>query len=611
MSKQMLINTIDEEESRMAIVENGELTEFNIKMSVREPITGNIYKAIVRNVQRGLRAAFVDYGVDRSGFLPLRDVGSEYLNEAGHLAVGTELLVQVVREEKGSKGAMLTTYISLPGRYLVLMPNRKSGGVSRKIEGDADRKRLKQFMDDISQKEQMGFIVRTAGINRNKQELLRDYNMLARLWKDTQKKAKGSTSPALIYEESEFAVRVLRDYFTSDIDEILVDDVETLKKMKIYCKAVSPRSVKMIKQYRDETPIFDKFNIEDQINAIYQERVELKSGAYLIIEPTEAVITIDVNSGRMNKRDVEETAFRTNLQAAEEIAKQLRLRDLGGLIVIDFIDMIDRKHNTEVERTFKNALKTDRSRIQLAKISKFGILELSRQKKQSTIQEISYTTCPQCRGSGWIPSIEYLALSTFRKIKSEAVGGDASEIKVAIPMKVSGYLLNQKRRDISKLEQTYDVSVYISGSDDMLWTESQFTVVKRDYPTVPESTEGNGELPGKEAVVEGTGGREPADRAPKSRRRGGRRRKPKAAAPDGDGATEQGAIPGEEAAAETTVPKKDQQTEPEADKQTELKTDKQAQPAPVPAPASDKEPDDEDSKKKKNIVTRVYDFLKI
>ncbi|MCK9229769.1 MAG: ribonuclease E/G [Syntrophales bacterium] len=542
MAKLMLINTIDEEESRMAIVENGQLTEFHIKMAIREPITGNIYKGVVRSIQKGLQAAFVDYGAQKNGFLPLRDVSTEYLDNGKTLQQGRELFVQVVREESGSKGAMLTTYISLPGRYTVLMPNRDSRGVSRRIESDADRKKLKQLMDEISEKEGMGFIVRTAGINRTKQELLRDFQMMTRLWKGIQKKAEGMAAPVLVYKESEFAIRVLRDYFTSDIDEILVDDVETLKVMKNYCRAVSPRSVKSVKPYKGETPIFDKYNIEEQINAIYRERVELKSGGSLIIEPTEAVITIDVNSGRSHKRDVEETSFRTNLEAAEEIAKQLRLRDLGGLIVIDFIDMMDRKHISEVERTFKEALKNDRSRIQLARISKFGILELSRQKKQSNIQEISYTTCNQCKGSGWIPSIEYLALNTFRKVKTEAVRRDASEIEITLPADVASYLLNNKRSEINKLEQTYDVSVYIRGSTDMIWTEAEFNIVRKAPPVPQEQAGETGTVPVEETAGEGTSagpeksGKQGEERL--VRRRRPRRRRPKAISPAAEGTTE-------------------------------------------------------------------------
>jgi len=558
MIKKMLINTIDEEESRMAILEQGKLAEFNIQMSVREPTSGNIYKGIVQKVERGLQAAFVDYGGGRNGFLPLSDVGPEYFSqkESGEdpekssgkpvLNVGQELLVQVVREGKNRKGAMLTTYISLPGRYLVLMPSKHSSGISRKIENEADRKRLKEIMGKIVQKEGMGFIVRTAGINRTKHELLRDYQILLRLWKDIKRKAEKTSAPAMIYQESDFAVRSLRDYYTSDVGEILVDDVDTYKKMRDYFKAVSPRNVKMIKQYREDTPIFDKYQIEEQINAIYRERVNLKSGGSLIITPTEAMITIDVNSGRAsNRKDVEQTAFRTNLEAAEEIAKQLRLRDLGGLIVIDFIDMRDPKHNTQVEKVFRNSLSVDRARIQLSKISKFGILELSRQKKQSTIQEISYNACPHCKGTGLRPSLEYLALNTYRRIKSEAVKGDYSAINVILPYEVSDYLLNQKRSEMSKVETLYNISIHVSGSPGMLWGESRFEVTKKEVvaedlskeasesikqPEVSDEGETKAQKTGRGSSPNGSDtGLMKAKGEPQKKKRSYRRRKPKAA----------------------------------------------------------------------------------
>lgn len=563
MTKKMLINTIDEEESRMAIVEQGKLAEFNIQVSVREPTSGNVYKGIVQKVERGLHAAFVDYGGGRNGFLPLSDVGPEYFSrkESGEdqekssgkpvLNVGQELLVQVVREGKNRKGAMLTTYVSLPGRYLVLMPSKRSSGISRKIENETDRKRLKEIMGRIVQKEGMGFIVRTAGINRTKQELLRDYQILLRLWKDIKKKAEKTPAPAMVYQESDFAVRSLRDYYTSDVGEILVDNVDTYKKMRDYFKAVSPRNIKMIKQYREDTPIFDKYQIEDQLNAIYQERVGLKSGGSLIITPTEAMITIDVNSGRAsNRKDVEQTAFRTNLEAAEEIAKQLRLRDLGGLIVIDFIDMRDPKHNTQVEKVFRNSLSVDRARIQLSKISRFGILELSRQKKQSTIQEISYKACPHCKGTGLMPSLEYIALNTYRRIKSEAVKRDYSTINVVLPYEVSDYLLNQKRSEISKVETLYDISIHVSGNPDMLWGESRFEVIKKEVAAEDSSKEASESIKQPELSDEGetesriTGGaRSPSGpgtgpmkasapakkEEPQKKKRSYRRRKPKAA----------------------------------------------------------------------------------
>ncbi|MBE3116652.1 Rne/Rng family ribonuclease, partial [Candidatus Bathyarchaeota archaeon] len=406
MRHTMLVNAVHKEQMRMATVnEKGRLIEFNIEMAVREPITGNIYKGKVLKVERGLQAAFVDYGGGKDGFLPLRDVSPEYLTEpengqAGGKAVlkaGQEIIVQAVREVIGNKGALLTSYISIPGRYLVLLPNRPGGGISRKIESEEDRKKIKNLMEQIKVPEDMGFIVRTAGINRTKQEILRDYQLLMRLWKEIYKKANVSNAPLLIYQETDFGVRSLRDYLTPEIDEILVDDQDTFRKMRAYLKAVAPRHLRIMKHYKEKIPIFDRFQLEEQIRVIYQERVEIKSGGYIIINPTEAMITIDVNSGRgSNKKNIEETAFKTNIEACEEIARQLRLRDLGGLVVIDFIDMGDKKHIAEVEKSFKKALSIDRARIQLSRISKFGMLELSRQKKQSTIQEISYTNCPYC-----------------------------------------------------------------------------------------------------------------------------------------------------------------------------------------------------------------------
>ncbi len=492
MKKEMLINAVHAEQKRMAIVEDGKLVEYNIQMAIKEPITGNIYKGIVMKVERGLQAAFVNYGGKKDGFLPLRDVSQEYFTERrdggnggsnqprSSLKVGQEILVQVLREVGERKGALLTAYVSLPGRYLVLMPKKSGGGISRKIEDEEDRKRLKEMMAQIKIEEDMGFIIRTAGMNRTKQELSRDYQQLSRLWKEIQKRAASFPAPAPIYEESDFGVCTLRDYYTSEIEEIWVDDVETFRMMRAYCKTVMPRNVKIIKQYKDKTPIFEKYKLEDQVRVIYQERVDLKSGGYIIINPTEAMITIDVNSGRgSNKRNVEETAFRTNIEAADEIARQLRLRDLGGLIVIDFIDMIDRQHISEVEKVFKKALSVDRARIQLSRISKFGMLELSRQKKQSTIQEISYTTCPYCKGTGFRPALEYIALSAFRKIESQAVQGLYAHLKVALPYAVSDYILNQKRQELSKIESAYDMTIHISGEPDMPWDDVKIQSTER------------------------------------------------------------------------------------------------------------------------------------
>ncbi|HOL59908.1 MAG TPA: Rne/Rng family ribonuclease [Syntrophales bacterium] len=526
MKREMLINAVHPEQKRMAIVEDGRLVEYNIQMAVREPIVGNIYKGIVMKVERGLQAAFVNYGGKKDGFLPLRDVSPDYFTERpgnggrGLLKVGQEVIVQVLREEGERKGALLTSYVSLPGRYLVLMPKKSGGGISRKIEDEEDRKRLWDMVNQIKVEEGMGIIIRTAGVNRTKQELARDYQQLLRLWRDILKKAEEKPAPALIYQESDFGVLSLRDYYTSDIDEIWVDDQETFRKMRAYCKTVMPRVVKNIKLYREKAPIFEKYNLEDQIRVIYQERVDLKSGGYIVINPTEAMTTIDVNSGRAsNKRNVEETAFRTNLEAAEEIARQLRLRDVGGLIVIDFIDMMDRQHIAEVEKVFKKATSLDRARIQFSRISKFGIMELSRQKKQSTIQEISYTPCPYCRGTGYRPSLEYIALSAFRRIESQAVRGHYSHLKVTVPFPVADYLLNQKRLALGRLEDLYDVAIHITGSEGVEWDEVRIEATERPVETeaLPEE-----ELPEIKEMADTT---EPAPKK-KHRRHRRKRKKP-------------------------------------------------------------------------------------
>ena len=490
MKHTMLINAVHKEQMRMATVnEKGSLIEFNIEMSVREPIIGNIFKSKVLKVERGLQAAFVDYGGDKDGFLPLKDVNHEYLIEQGNgqangkpvLKAGQEIIVQAVREAIGNKGALLTSYISLPGRYLVLLPHKPGGGISRKVEDEEARQKIKNIMAQIKIPEDMGFIVRTAGFNRTKQEIFRDYQLLMRLWKEICKKASGINAPSLIYQETDFGVRSLRDYLTPEIDEIWVDDQETFRKMRSYLKAVAPRHLRMMKHYKEKTPIFDRFRLEEQIRVIYQERVEMKSGGYIIINPTEAMITIDVNSGRgSHKKNIEETAFQTNIEASEEIARQLRLRDLGGLIVIDFIDMMDKKHIAEVEKSFKKALSIDKARIQLSRISKFGMLELSRQKKQSTIQEISYTKCPFCKGSGLRPSLEYAALGAFRKIESEAVKGIYSELRIILPHEIADYILNHKRSELLNLESIFGLTLHIAGSMETSWDKVEIQQTIRE-----------------------------------------------------------------------------------------------------------------------------------
>ncbi|HNY49422.1 MAG TPA: Rne/Rng family ribonuclease [Smithella sp.] len=487
----MLVNAVHKEQMRMATVnEKGILVDFNIEMPTREPIIGNIYKGRVLKVERGLQAAFVDYGGSKDGFLPLKDVCPEFLTEQENgqsggrpiLKAGQEIIVQAIREAVGNKGALLTSYISLPGRYLVLLPNKPGSGISRKVEDEEDRQKIKNLMQQIKIPENMGFIVRTAGYNRTKQEISRDYQHLVRLWKEINKKAKSIHEPSLIYQETDFGVRSIRDYLTSEVEEIMVDDREAFGKMRAYLRAISPRYIKMLKHYKEKTPLFDSFKLEEQIRVIYQERVELKSGGHIVINPTEAMITIDVNSGRgSNKKNIEETAFKTNIEACEEIARQLRLRDLGGLIAIDFIDMLDKKHIAEVEKAFKKALSIDKARIQLSKISKFGILELSRQKKQSTIQEISYTKCPYCKGSGLRPSLEAAALGAFRSIESEVVKGNCSELRIILPHEIADYILNRKRSELLALETEFDIALNIAGSAEIPWERVEIQHIMKEH----------------------------------------------------------------------------------------------------------------------------------
>ncbi len=617
MKQRMLINAVDREEKRMAIIDDSKLAEFNIQMSAKEPVSGNIYKGVVSKVERGLQAAFVDYSGKRNGFLPLHDVHPDYYEKKDEsessarykrptLRQGQEVIVQVMREEKDRKGAMLTTFISLPGRYLVLMPNRQSIGVSRKIEDEGDRKRLKELIDQISKDESMGLIIRTAGMSRKKQELARDYQQLVRLWEKIKSKAENTSAPSLIYQESDFGVKSLRDYLNPDIQEILVDDQDTFKKMRDYMKTVQPRNVNMIQLYKEKTPLFDKFNLESQINEVYQERVNLKSGGYIVINATEAMITIDVNSGRAsNKRDVEETAFKTNIEASEAIARQLRLRDLGGLIVIDFIDMKDKRHNAELEKAFKKALSFDRARIQLSKISKFGIIELSRQKKQSTIQEISYKTCHHCKGSGLIPSIEYTALGIFRKIKSEVVKEIYSCINVSVPTEVAEFLLNYKRLELSRLEESYDTTVYICSDPDMHIGESKLENTKREEREIiplPKVTEAAAEEP--VAIIEEkkeeqeAAEEEPSRRKPRRRSRRRRRKGPKA--PDQQTRLET-EFP-EASDSSDSRPESDQPKDSEEARSPEHKDD-----VPVPSPESAKS--GETSKKKSEKKAELPSFI--
>jgi ribonuclease E len=478
MSCKILINAVDPEECRIAkISENNKLEEFQIETTAREIIKGNIYKGQVTRVEPSLQAVFVDYGGSRNGFLQRHEIHSDYFqdNPTGKngiqnmLKANQELLVQITKDPIMKKGAMLTTFISLPGRHLVLMPGSKNRGISRKIEDDKERSRLKILLNSLKIHEDFGVIVRTAGDKCTKSVVSKDLKNLMRIWKTIKKNAMTDKAPLLIYKEPNAAIRSIRDYFSEEVIEILVDNEMVYQEVKEFIHIISPRHKKIVKYYTAPEPIFSKYEIEDQIESIFQSRVALKSGGYLIIDQTEALVSIDVNSGKSTKEgSVENTAFKTNLEAAEIIALQLKLRDLGGLIVIDFIDMKDNKHKIEIERVMKNALKTDRARTKVGKISRFGLLEMSRQRINSSIDYGSYIKCSVCKGKGLIPSPETDALNLLRKVRHAASKKNARTIKGIFPVNVASYLLNRKRKEIVDLEMRLGLEIQIEGDPEMI-----------------------------------------------------------------------------------------------------------------------------------------------
>jgi ribonuclease E len=499
MIRKMLINAEDAEESRVAIVADGILEEFDIETCHKEQNKSNIYKGVVVKVEAGLQAAFVDYGGKRAGFLPLGEVhptcyaDPELAKRGGRVRIhdvlkrNQELLIQIVKDEIGTKGAALSTYISLPGRYLVLMPGVDATRVSRKIEDEAQRRQLKEIVAQLAPPPGTGVIIRTAGLDRTKQELQRDMAYLLKLWETILIQAKELPAPSVVYEESDLVIRSIRDYFTPDIAEILVDDREVFKRAREFLQAIMPRYVNRIKLYREKRPIFSKYQLEDQIEAIFEDKIPLKSGGSIVIERTEAMVSIDVNSGRSTQeRGMEETAFKTNTEAAEEIARQLRLRDLGGLVVIDFIDMRDRKHIQEVERCLKNALKRDKARTEMSRISKFGLLEVSRQRLKPALQDETSLPCPHCKGQGLIRSKESLGLTVLRKIQAAAVKGNLLSAKAKVPLETANYLLNEKRDRLLKLEQEYGIRIHVEG--DAMLTGSLFnlSLEKKDITALEE-----------------------------------------------------------------------------------------------------------------------------
>ena len=475
--KRMLINATQAEELRVAIVDGQNLYDIDIEQPSRENKKSNIYKGRITRLEPSLEAAFVEYGAERHGFLPMKEISRDYFQAGADpnkgtirelLREGQEVVVQVDKDERGNKGAALTTFISLAGRYMVLMPNSPTaGGVSRRIEGD-DRAELKKAMDALAIPDDMGVIIRTAGVGRDAEELQWDLDYLLSIWRAIAEAALSKPSPFLIYQESRLIVRALRDYMRSDIGEILVDTPEMYAEALDFVEQVMPHNKRKLKHYTDDTPLFNRFQIESQIENAYERTIRLPSGGALVIDQTEALTAVDVNSARATKGgDIEETAFNTNLEAAEEVARQLRLRDLGGLVVIDFIDMSSSKHQRDVENKLQNALKYDRARVQIGRISRFGLLEMSRQRLRNSLGEASQIVCPTCEGHGRMRSIESLALSIIRVAEEHAMKDNTGQVLVQVPVEIGNFLLNEKRSALREIEARHDAPIVIVADEQL------------------------------------------------------------------------------------------------------------------------------------------------
>ncbi len=470
--KRMLVNATQPEELRVAMVDGQKIYDLDIEVPSREQKKANIYKGKITRIEPSLEACFVDYGSERHGFLPLKEISRIYfksgtdlsgrLNIRELLQEGQELVVQVDKEERGNKGAALTTFISLAGRFLVLMPNNpRAGGVSRRVEGD-DRDELREALAALRMPDSMGIIIRTAGVGRSVEELQWDLDYLIQVWEAIEKASVGRPAPFLIYQESNVIIRALRDYLRTDVGEILVDDAKMYEEARHFMEQIMPQSLGKLKHYEDKVPLFTRYQIESQIEAAFGRDVRLPSGGAVVIDHTEALVAIDVNSSRATKGgDIEETALRTNLEAADEVARQLRLRDLGGLIVIDFIDMSSQKNQREVEDRLRDALKVDRARVQVGRLSRFGLLEMSRQRLRPSLGESTQVVCPRCNGEGHIRGIESLSLSVLRLIEEEAMKERTSRVVAQLPLDVATFLLNEKRPIISEVEKRCGVSVVL------------------------------------------------------------------------------------------------------------------------------------------------------
>ena len=569
MTKRMLIDATHPEETRVVVADDGQVIDFDIEIASRRQLKGNVYLAKVTRVEPSLQAAFVDYGGNRHGFLPFSEIHPDYYQipqadrelleelerqleekaaaaesvngeEADPSAVTNDaeeetadvvdeiarrrarilrsykiqevikrrqiLLVQVVKEERGSKGAALTTYLSLAGRYCVLMPNTpRGGGISRKITNPTDRRRLKKIAQELDVPAGMGLIIRTAGQERSKAEIRRDYDYLLRLWNEIRETTLKSIAPCLIYEEGDLVKRALRDLYTRDIQEVLVEGEDAYRRAKKIMQLMIPSRARQVKLYRDEIPLFVRYGVENQLDAMMSPVVQLPSGGSIIIHTTEALTAIDVNSGKSTReRHIDDTALKTNLEAADEIARQLRLRDLAGLVVIDFIDMTDPRHQRQVERRLREALKADRARIQMGRISNFGLLELSRQRLRPSLIELSSRICPTCSGQGVVRSTESIALQALRRIQEEGIKNEAVALRLGVPVEVALYLLNHKRETLSRLEQRYDMRVEVALEDHLAAQAMTLEVLeRREAPAAEEAGEAEAAEVAAEAEKEG------------------------------------------------------------------------------------------------------------
>lgn len=472
----MLINAIHPEECRIAITEGSELVELEIESNVGKKLKGNIYKARISRIEPSLQAAFIDLGTHRNGFLQINDIHPAYFRgnrgrERGNphrvriqdvLEQGQELVVQVVKEERELKGATLTTYISLPGRYLVVMPGSDRGGISRKISDGEQRSRLRKLTQELEIPAGIGMIIRTAGLDRSLSELSRDLSLQLKLWENIVTSAQTASSPSLLFKESDLVTRVIRDYFTPEVREIVIDEPETFKHVKEFVNQVMPRYRSRVKLHESKQPLFSVDKIDEQVATTLHNEVKLPSGGAIIIDPLEALVAIDVNSGKATAGvSIEETAYKTNLEAADEIARQLRLRDLGGLIVIDFIDMIDRRHKAAVERRLTDALRLDKARIEVGRLSKFGLLEMSRQRLRASLSSQSHMKCPQCQGIGTFKNPELVALEVLRKMEAAVLTGHVSMVKARLAPAAALFLLNSKKTTLVRLETEHQAQIMI------------------------------------------------------------------------------------------------------------------------------------------------------